>query len=284
MKNTISDYHVHTHFSTDSEAPMEDMVKTAIAKGMNSICFTDHIDYGFPEHLDTFLFDIPSYLKEIARLRTLYGNKLFIYQGVEMGIKNDVYEECDHLAKSFPFDFIIGSTHLVDNEDPYYPDIWNSMDEKKCILRFFECTLENVRMNLDYDVYGHLDYIIRYAPSVLPYRKNGQAVPSKLCDVMKDYGDIIDAILRELIKQGKGLECNTAGFHYGVGHPNPNEAILKHYRSLGGEILTIGSDAHQPEHLGYEFLKLPALLSSLGFNYYTTFQKRKPVFHPLASV
>ena len=88
--------------------------------------------------------------------------------------------------------------------------------------------------------------------------------------------DIIDEILRILIQSGRGIEINTAGLKYGLGHPNPHERILKRYRELGGELLSVGSDAHRPEHLAYEFDKVPELLLSCGFRYYTEYRQRKP--------
>lgn len=260
---------------------MEEMVKKAVMLHHKSICFTDHIDYGFPKEQGSFLFDIPLYFEEIARLKKSYGEQIFIYQGVEMGIKPDVCESCRSLTANFPFDFVIGSTHLVDNKDPYYPEFWEGKSEYEGILKYYESTLENIRCDLDFDVYGHIDYIIRYTPSAMEQRRAGKPVSSRYSDAMGTFGDIMDTILKELIARGRGIECNSAGLHYGLSHPNPHEAVLKRYLELGGEILTIGSDAHAPEYLGYAFEEVSGLLKETGFRYYTTFQNRKPVFHPL---
>ena len=92
------------------------------------------------------------------------------------------------------------------------------------------------------------------------------------------YGDVLDAILKKLIEMGKGIEINTGGFKYGLGHPNPCEDILRHYRSFGGEIITIGSDAHEPKHVAFDFAKVPAILREAGFTHYTVFEKRQPRF------
>ena len=94
--------------------------------------------------------------------------------------------------------------------------------------------------------------------------------------------DIIDEILQLLIDQGRGIEINTAGWKYGLGHPNPHEKILIRYLELGGEILSIGSDAHEAKHLGYSFEQVPAVLSQCGFRYYTEFKDRKPRMIPLS--
>ena len=90
--------------------------------------------------------------------------------------------------------------------------------------------------------------------------------------------DILDECLRTLIFKGKGIELNTAGFKYGLGHPNPHETILRRYKELGGEILTVGSDAHKPEHLAWNFPQIPELLKNCGFSYITVFDQRKPSF------
>ena len=111
--------------------------------------------------------------------------------------------------------------------------------------------------------------IVRYAPN---QRENYSIL---------DYKDIIDEILKLLIQNGKGIECNTAGFKYGLGVPNPENYVLKRYHELGGEILTIGSDGHKPEHTAYAFDKVPAILESCGIRYYTVFHNRKPIMLPL---
>ena len=92
----------------------------------------------------------------------------------------------------------------------------------------------------------------------------------------------IDEILQLLIDQGRGIEINTAGWKYGLGHPNPHEKILTRYLELGGEILSIGSDAHEAKHLGYSFEQVPEVLSQCGFRYYTEFKDRKPRMIPLS--
>ena len=86
---------------------------------------------------------------------------------------------------------------------------------------------------------------------------------------------------RVLIQKNIGLECNTGGFKYGLGHPNPTEQILTRYHEMGGEIVTLGSDAHAPQHLAYDFNRAAMLLKECGFQYYTIFKNRKPKFLPL---
>ena len=133
----------------------------------------------------------------------------------------------------------------------------------------FEEELKNIIAHDCFDVAGHLDFVVRYGPN-----KN-------VCYSYEKYRDVFDEILKVLVEKGKGIECNTAGFKAGLGHPHPTEAILKRYRELGGEILTLGSDAHVPEYVAYHFDQVGELLKGCGFRYYTVFKNRKPEFLPL---
>lgn len=273
---TVSDNHVHTSFSSDSKTPMEEMLRQAIALGLPSICFTDHMDYDFPDlgnGMD-FLFDAEEYFHELNRLSRLYP-QISIRKGIELGLKPYLTERCNALTASHPFDFVIGSTHLVDDMDPYYPEYWDGKTEKQGLERFYETTLENIRAGIDFDVYGHIDYIIRYTPTQQDNRSKGILDEAYMERCLKETFDIIDEILRTLIENGRGIEMNTSGLKYGLGHPHPQEKILKRYRELGGEIITVGSDGHQPEHLAYDFEKVPEILRSCGFRYYTEFCGRK---------
>ena len=91
-----------------------------------------------------------------------------------------------------------------------------------------------------------------------------------------DYSDLLDEILRKLIADGKALEINSAGLKYGIGFAHPKKEILLRYKSLGGELITIGSDAHKSEHLAYGFDSVAAFLKETGFDYYFIYRERKP--------
>ena len=126
--------------------------------------------------------------------------------------------------------------------------------------------LEDIKNTPDFDVLGHIDYVVRYG-------KNGAADYS-----YQKYADEIDAILRAVIERGKGIELNMAGLKYGLPFAHPHPDILRRYRELGGEIITVGADGHRPEHIAWDFEKADDILKSCGFRYYTEFKGRKPVF------
>lgn len=277
-----SDNHVHTSFSTDSDTPMEAMVRRGIKLGLDSICFTDHIDYDFPDTGNgvEFLFEMEPYFEMLSCLQEKYP-QFGIRRGVELGLKPDLAKRCNELIHAHPFDFVIGSTHLVDNVDPYYQSFWEQFSEKDGIRRYYEITMENIRTDTEFDVYGHIDYIIRYTPTQQKNRAQGIIDEVYMERCFRDSSDMIDEILHLLLSKGKGIEVNTAGIKYGLGHTNPQEKVLKRYRELGGEIITVGSDAHETKHLAYAFEGIPELLRKCGFRYYTEFRGRRPEMIPL---
>lgn len=263
------DTHMHTLFSGDSESTVESMIQGAIAHNLDGICFTDHIDYDYPNEPDLFLFDLKKYTTSLENYQRQYAPDFPVRIGVELGLQPQIAEWNQNFVSQYDFDFVIGSSHVVHGFDPYYPNYYEGKTEKEAYLEYFESILENIAAFDEFDVYGHIDYVVRYGPN-----KNKHYSYEK-------YADVIDEILRQLISKGKGIELNTAGLKYGLGHPNPTETILKRYRELGGEILTVGSDAHKPEHIAYDFKKVPQFLEQAGFKYYTVFEKRKAVFHKI---
>lgn len=263
------DQHMHCNFSGDSDALPEDMIKAGIAHGLSGICFTDHLDYDYPEEPNIFLLDFDNYFKVLSDLREKYTDKISVNIGIELGLQAQAAGQNLAVAEKYPFDFIIGSSHVVNHMDPYYPEFFAGRDEDAAYMEYFESVLENINSGVDFDVYGHIDYVVRYGPN-----KNAFYTYEK-------FKDIIDEILTQLISKGKGIEVNTGGFKYGLGHPNPTEDIIKRYRELGGEIITMGADAHVPEYVAYEFDKTAQIIKNCGFKYYTVFKNRKAEFIPL---
>lgn len=260
-----ADLHTHTSFSTDSDAPLEQMAQTALEKGLKTICFTEHMDFDYPG--GEFFLDTSAYRKELLRVKEIYLGRLEILFGVELGLIDCISTTLEDYSETFDFDFIIGSAHQVDGIDPYYPEYFNTHGDRKGIYHFYESALDAVRVFDNFDVFGHFDYIVRYshAKSYSP----------------ADFADITDQILMELISRGRGLEINTAGIHYGLGwaHPHPN--VLKRYKELGGEIITVGSDAHSSNRIAYCFDVAEEMLKAVGFKYRAVFRSRKPEFIPL---
>lgn len=261
---TLWDAHMHTSFSGDSETPPEQMIERAIALGLPGITITDHLDLDYYPEPGLFDLDFASYTKKIPELAGKYKALIPVRFGIEIGLQPHLAETHREIAEKYPFDFIIGSSHMAHGKDPYYPDYFEGRTEEDGYREYFTSILENIDAWHGFDVYGHIDYVVRYGPN-----QNRNYSYEK-------YADVIDEILKKLISLGKGIEINTSGFKYGLGHPNPTEAIIRRYHELGGEIITIGADAHQPEHIAYDFEKVSGILKEAGFDHYNVFRQRKP--------
>ena len=282
------DCHLHTSFSSDSKTPPEVQIDRAIELGMKGMCITDHMDREFP-NLErsgmSFVFEPDEYFPKMQELKEKYKDRIDLLIGIELGLRNEpecrdrINEWYDELLGAYPFDFAIGSTHCLEFTDPYYSSpYWDDKDAKKGIRVYFEAVLENITRFNGYDSVGHLDYLIRYVPE---HRLKADGRLYTINDIYdpREYFDILDEILKKLIDNGKALEINTAGLKYGLGYPHPHTTILKRYMELGGEMITIGSDGHRPEHLCYGFREAREMMESLGFKYQCVFKARKPVMY-----
>ena len=256
-----ADCHIHTSFSGDSDTPPAEQIERAISLGMKRICITDHHDYDVVSDID-FNLDLPEYFKELSRLREEYKDRIEISAGVEMGLQSHISGYLEELSEKYPFDFIIGSVHFVDGFDPYYDEYFDT-HENNAYERFFEVTQSRIKKISCFDSLGHLDYIVRYG------QKRGFSYS------YGEFADLIDPILGVLIDKGKALECNTGALARGMTEPNPCKEIFLRYRELGGELVSLGSDAHSPESLGVAFEMAGEMLKNCGFKYYAVYKDRK---------
>ena len=156
----------------------------------------------------------------------------------------------------------------ISSKRKIHPTYWKEVSVKDGIKKYFETTLENISIFSDFDTLGHLDYIVRYAPDTSEY-------------IPEDYFDIIDEILKIIINKNIALEVNTSALKTTYGIINPHPDILRRYRGLGGELITIGSDAHEPRYLAFGFDILTNLLTDIGFSSYVTFKNRQATVHHL---
>ena len=259
------DFHMHSRVSFDSMANPGDMVRAAEINGLREICFTDHYDYNSDPRIAPDLFKIVDYAREYDELSS---DKLLIRRGVEFGLTNWNQKELDCFLMQRPFDFVIGSVHYVGGFDPYYPDYWAGKTLKEAFTEYLEQTLACVRLHDNYDVLGHLNYVCKSAHN-----------PSHESLKYADYADLCDEIMKTLVSKGKGMEINTSGVDR-VGDFLPSKLFLKRFKELGGEIVTVGSDAHDPSRVGQYTAEALRILKEI-FGYVCTFANRKPIIHTL---
>ena len=170
---------------------------------------------------------------------------------------------------AWPFDYLIGSMHVIDGKDPYYEDAFPDWTAEELYRAYFRATAENIRFFHNFQTLGHLDYVVRYC------REKGKDYSYRA------FADEIDTILKELIQYDIALEINTGGYKAGLGVPNPTPDVIRRYRELGGEKITFGADAHKPEHIAFHFADAAAIAQEAGFRYYVRFKEKKPEYLPI---
>ena len=262
----FADYHMHTSFSADADRNPEKMIQAAIEKGLHSICITDHMDKDYFMEGKEFVFDVDKYYKSIKTLAEKYKVSIDIRFGIELGLQPHLKDFSEELISKYPFDFVIGSVHTVNGKDPYFPVYYDNRSDADAYREALQATWSSIESTDAFDVLGHMDYVVRYG-------KNREAEYS-----YRNFSDEIDTILKSLIHRGKGIELNTGGWKYGLTFAHPHKDVLKRYKELGGEIITVGSDAHIEEHIAYDFHRVSELLKQCGFEYVTEFKGRKPIF------
>lgn len=271
MKN-IFDCHVHSYFSEDSDLSMAEAILKALEKGLEGLAFTDHIDINYPYEDNYPSLDYEQYSKQLRQLQRKVYPKLKLLIGVEAGLQHDNLKENNAFIKENDFDFVIGSVHSVDGIALAEDDFFRDKTVKEAFTQFLEYTHEMITKFDNFDVLGHMDNIRRYTGG------KDNSFPAK------EYLDPVDNILRTLIDKGKGIEINTSGLRYGLDSFHPVYWVLKRYRELGGEIITLGSDAHRVEDIGAYFEKGVEAIQRAGFKYLTYFKKRQPEFVPISKV
>lgn len=272
------DYHVHSVFSDDSSTPMESQAKQAVRLGLDELCFTDHVDYGVKfDHDDPMLqsypydsnVNYPEYFPAIERVREEFRDKLKIRAGLEFGVQTITIKQYEDLYSKYQekLDFVLLSVHQVDNLAFWNQDYQSGKSQAEYNLGYYEELLRVIQRFHNYSVLAHLDLIVRYdLKGAYPFGK---------------VRDIVAEILRTAIQDGKGIELNTSSWRYGLTDTQPCREILKMYRDFGGEILTLGSDAHNPGYVGAHMDEGREILRSLGYTKFCTFEKMKPNFHAL---
>ena len=271
----LADQHTHCNFSTDSDSTPESMIQGAIAKGITHLCFTDHMDLDYPgttREKPLFEFSASDYFTALTPLKETFQNKLYLGIGIELGLRpgrDDLNKQMQRLLADYSFDLVLGSVHLLDNDDPYYESYWKNRSAKDILSKYFNDMLAALTEYDDFDSLGHLDYLIRYIP---PYCGEKDYI-------FKEYAEVIDEIFKLLIDKNKALEINTAGLIKGLPYFHPKLEVIKRYLELGGELLTIGSDGHSPDKIATEFIKTEELLRSCGVKGYYVYKNRIPEFN-----
>jgi histidinol-phosphatase (PHP family) len=261
MADYRQDYHIHTRFSIDSEANMETACQMAIARGIDEIALTDHLDFG-PEEPPGH-FRKPEYLAALEECRTRYGGQLTIRAGIEVGEPHIFADEASEIVGTDDFDVVLGSAHYAVGMKAAWLEGFFEQPLHQAYESYFSQVVD-LAAEGDFDVLTHIDLVKRDA------RKFG-----RVYDGPGPYADMIRTALRSLVERGKGLELNTSPLRRGQPEPCPSLEILCWYRDLGGEILVVGSDAHTPDAVGAHLDLAVEMAKSAGFGRLATFDQRR---------
>ncbi|WP_066685792.1 histidinol-phosphatase HisJ family protein [Christensenella intestinihominis] len=267
------DYHIHSRFSPDSTSRLSAIASYALDSGLRGICITDHLEFDEcyrPDHV----LDIDAYAKRIAALRREYPSGPAIGFGIEIGLKDKAsFSRARAHIKGYEdsLDFVIGSVHYTSEGDAYSADFFKNRTRIESYSAYLECAVSRCLSSSDYDVLGHFDYPAKCAPytnRAMRYSDNPWA---------------FDRIFKHLIDNGIGLEINTSVY------PTQKEMlwgkdILKRFVALGGEFVTLGSDAHIVSKVGWRSKDALLLAQAAGVPYLATFHKRRPTMHRLTGI
>ncbi len=267
-RKTMKDTHLHSTVSHDGRSTVTEYIAKAKEIGVDELIFTEHWDDydGIITKLSTL--DVENYRNRF--LAEKEKTDFPIRFGIEIGLQPHSADKIKAFVPAYDFDFIIGSSHITRRLDMAYdPKFFAGKTRREAYLQYFEEMLENVTMYDEFDVYGHLDYVVRYGG----YAQKQIAYA--------EFADIMDEIFRVLIKKDKGIEINTSGLRYGIGATHPSLEFLKRFHELGGKIVTIGSDAHKTEDLASHFADAVEILGEAGFHEVAFFRGRKPDFMTL---
>jgi len=266
LQKLLMDYHVHSKYSVDGEGSIRYYCRRALEIGLQEIAFTEHLDYQ-PLDPGSGYFDYDEYAKEIGQCKEEYGKLLAVKIGLELGESHLYKEKIRKFLASKDFDFLIGSVHWVGQQALHYDFCCTKNVNEAFRNYFFE--VEELVKGGGFHVIGHLDVLKRYTPSWYP-----KFDPEK-------YKEEISAVLAVAIEKGIGLEINTSGLRHGFGETLPSRIILSWYKKMGGEIITLGSDAHRVLDLAGGLQEGYDLVKSLGFKYVASYSAGKVKLHKL---
>ena len=272
----ITDYHCHSTVSPDGHNTMREMAEAAVRLGVDDLCFTDHIEplpwdrWNEPPR-EKHSYDWAPMLAQFREAQEAVGGRIKLHMGAELGECSFAPDVADSfLDDAPPLDFIIGSVHMTRDENGWFDLFYIDGDRDDAyyhavIDAYLEEELKLARWG-QFSVLGHLTLPVR---CINEMRHKAISFQPHMAQ--------IEEILRTIIPKGIGIECNTNRGNT----PLPDADILKLYRSLGGEIITLGSDAHVTNHLGCAIPARQELLRDCGFRYFTTFDRMKPSFQAL---
>ncbi|MCR4428220.1 MAG: histidinol-phosphatase HisJ family protein [Caldiserica bacterium] len=274
----IPDYHVHPDFSLDARGKIRDYVQFAQENGLEEICFTTHLDLdpvrsskeGWVRVNGTKIPNrdpswVEKYLEEIENAGKLFPD-LKLKKGLEVDFFPGVLDRIGTFL-NFPWDYLLVSVHCINHlavaHDREGAQLISIMDPETITRQFSKEVKEAIKSGIFHGI-AHLDYFKRQAN---PWFQE------KFLALIKEE---LEEILLLLKEQKMALEINArAMYRYNLKEPFPGLEVLSLASSLGVEIITFGSDSHNPLELEKKFDTLAQLAMKAGFKGVYTFSGGK---------
>ena len=277
-KGFLADMHVHTDHSHDAHYPMEEMVRSGIARGIGAMAIADHCDVTRCENDPNY--DIYTHIKdscaEVDALNEKYGDKIRLLRSVELGDGVWYPEQSHRVAQQLPYDVIVGATHAVRcdaaeaiplKEKWYsqikFPDI-SEEQFQELMDNYFDDMLAMVETQ-NIDIMAH----ILCGACYYVYRH-------KIYPDLRRYAGQMARVMNAIIEKGIAMEMHGMLFLEHEGE-YPYFWVVELYRQLGGYLITISTDAHDPGEVGDGFEKRVAMLKKAGFTHILYYKDRKAV-------
>ena len=266
----LHDQHLHSWHSIDSKANPLTNCKKALESGLSGLTFTEHFDI-HPTEIDKCKWHYETIYQTINNLRSQFQPQLTIGMGIEVDFQLDQINETLRYLDEHQFDLVLLSVHWADGRPLHKRNQWNNQNEQIMQNEYFKSLLSASELCLNlsksgehpFDILSHLDYVKRY---LINYWKKDNTIADK---------QLIKQILSNLIAAEVIPEINTSGMRRNNGEPYPSFPILEQYFSLGGTSVSIGSDSHQSQHIGFGFQETAKKLASIGFTGEAVFTDRK---------
>jgi len=276
MAVPLYDQHVHSRYSVDSDADPAESVRQAIQTGLAGITFTDHYDT-HPTEWSACLYDYDAIARTLAGLRREFGDRIFIGHGIEVCYQPAQEERILNHLDNHAFDVVLLSVHWFAGRALHQREHWDGLAPGQGTRLYLEAVLEAVgyvqelsrSRSRPFDVLGHLDLVKRYTQRYFGTYD------------IRSHGDLVDAILRACLEADLTPEVNLSTLNQSLSEPMPADWVVRRYAELGGEAMTLGSDAHVVEHVGYGLREAAGMLKAQGIRYLAVFEDRRRRYLPL---
>ena len=272
----LIDYHLHNHFSPDSEADTPTLINEERSHGIRHVCFTNHAEWFEREEEVVGTFDLEEATArfketqdEIEALRPRFPDTDIRF-GAEIQYQEQHLNDLEQFVHTLPFDFILGSVHIIDDilisGGKHAGEAYKTMKEEIAYTHYFDTMLKLVEWG-HFSAVAHFDICKKFGHLYYgPFR------PEK-------YKPKILRILKTMKANGIGMELNAGSLHKNCHELFPHPTILKWCLEIGIQDFTFGSDAHEPHRAGRYLPEVLTIAKQVGIKTISTYVRRKPTRH-----